>query len=575
MSVVGINNDWNPPGVPLASEHNGYWSGDINGIGAGQPYKLLVNGDWRMDPRARDVTSTGGNCIVHDPKAYRWGSDFVMTSWNNLVIYEMHLGTYPDNPAPKKQYIKWATDELSHLRNLGVNALHLLPAGEFPHDFSGGYNPAFPFAVEDTYGTPDELKEFIDKAHELGIAVIMDVVYNHFGPGDEGTWQFDPGWIPHWEGRAMGGAYYYPDWRARTEWGDNRPDFGRSEVRDFIRDNALMWIHEYRVDGLRFDSVINIRTAHGREAPEGSPEHLGGAGWGLLKDINDSIARDHPWKLTIAEDLQNNASLTRPDGMRFGSQWDGDYVHAVRNVLTQPFDENRDMRNIRRALYHNYNGSPFERVIYIESHDQADATRGHKRLVDDIAPGDSGGWAAKKRSTLGIAMLMTSPGIPMILQGQEMNEWIPFGIDRRMNWDNLKFYFNGIYHLVGDLIRLRRNWHNNTRGLSGSHVHVCCPNEGENPDDKVVVYHRWKDGGAGDDVMVILNFSHRGYPDYRIGFPHVGHWWVRFNSDAQGYSPDFGNFWSYDTYADPLPWQNMPCSGRVGIGPYSAIILSQ
>jgi 1,4-alpha-glucan branching enzyme len=576
LEVIGIDG-WTPPGVPLASEGNGYWSADILGIGAGQQYKLIVDGRWRMDPRARDVTHSGwdGKCIVDDP-SFAWRHDFTCPPWNELVIYEMHLGTFPDNPAPHGQAFDAAARELDYLRELGINAIHLLPAAEFPVDSSWGYNPAFPFSVESAYGRPSDLKTFVDAAHGFGIAVIMDVVYNHFGPGDEGTWQFDS-WIPHWDGSEMGGIYYYPDWRARTPWGaKNRPDYGRPEVREFIRDNALLWTHEFRVDGLRFDAVNYIRTVDGREESLDSPANLGGWGWNLLRWVTDEVRRTQPWKITIAEDMQRNAWITKPTlegGAGFGSQWDAGFVHPIRHALTQVRDENRNVREIRDAICHSYNGDPFRRVIYTESHDEAAASNGKTRLVDAIAPGDAGGWYARKRSTLGAALMLTSPGIPMICQGQEINEWIPFGDQNRMDWTKLTT-FSGINRLFADLIKLRRNWYNNTRGLRGRHVNVFHAGD-DRADDRVIAYHRWDAGGPGDDVVVVLNFSNRPYPEYRVGFPRAGRWWLRFNSDWSGYSSDFGSVHAYDTMAGPEGIQDMPYSGNVGLGPYAAIVLSQ
>src|SRR5262249_43458841 len=151
----------------------------------------------------------------------------------------------------------------------------------------------------------------------------------------------------------------------------------------------------------------------------------------------------------------------------------------------------------------------------------------------------------------------------------EINEWIPFGDQNRMDWRKLD-WFPGINVLFRDLIRLRRNWFNNTRGLRGQHVNVF-----HIGDDRVIAFHRWKNGGAGDDVIVVANFSSRSFENYRIGFPRQGQWWVRFNSDWRGYSPDFQNFFSYDTVADTGGLHGMPISGSVGIGPYSAVILSQ
>jgi 1,4-alpha-glucan branching enzyme len=139
-----------------------------------------------------------------------------------------------------------------------------MPTAEFATDYSWGYNPANPFAVEEAYGGSDGLMDFIDAAHAQGIAVVLDVVYNHWGPGDNALWRFDG-----WGEPGKGGIYFYQDWRSRTPWGD-RPDYGRAEVRQFIRDNALMWLEEYQADGLRWDATHYIRDVNGNDSDPAS-----------------------------------------------------------------------------------------------------------------------------------------------------------------------------------------------------------------------------------------------------------------------------------------------------------------
>jgi 1,4-alpha-glucan branching enzyme len=208
-------------------------------------------------------------------------------------------------------------------------------------------------------------------------------------------------------------------------------------------------------------------------------------------------------------------------------------------------------------------------VIYTESHD-ADSN-GQARVPEMIWPNNAGSWYSQKRSTLGAALVFTSPGIPMIFMGQEFleNGWFhdnPLELD----WSKTTTYA-GIVQLYRDLIHLRRNWFNNTRGLKGQNTNVFHVNNGA----KVLGFHRWDQGGAGDDVIVVLNFANQGYSSYTIGLPRGGLWRVRFNSDWNGYSSDFGNWSSYDTDAGGGPLDDMPFSGNVGLGPYTAIILSR
>jgi len=573
VSVAGQFNGWNKTSTPLAPEGNGHWSVDAPGATDGQEYKLVVGDVWRIDPRAKHVTNSVGNGIITGADFPWQGHAFGTPPWHELVIYEMHVGTFPDNPVQSGDLLDAIIRDMWYLQELGVNAIELLPSQEFPTDTSWGYNPAHIFAVESAYGGPAALKRFVDAAHAHGLAVILDVVYNHLGPNDLSVWQFD-GWFQRWNGEEMGGIYFYNDWRAHTDWGHkNRPDYGRAEIRQFIRDNVLMWLEEYRVDGLRFDAINFIRNVYGRNDPPNDPNNLDGWGWNLLRWINDEVQARQPWKLTIAEDMQDNAWITRATGdggAGFDSQWDATFHHGVRSVVIATRDEDRSMEVIRQVIEQGGGDNAFARVIYTESHDEVAIQNGKRRLTEDISPGQADSWYAQKRSTLGAALALTSPGIPMIFQGQEILEWIPFGDENRMDWDKYD-RFRGIFYLYRDLIRLRRNWFNNTRGLRGHFTHVFHVNH----QDKVVAFHRWQDGGPGDDVVIVLNWQNQAYTSYTIGFPRPGSWHVRFNSDWQGYSPAFGNHHSYDTTADWGGWQDMPCHGNIGLGPYSAIILSQ
>jgi 1,4-alpha-glucan branching enzyme len=166
--------------------------------------------------------------------------------------------------------------------------------------------------------------------------------------------------------------------------------------------------------------------------------------------------------------------------------------------------------------------------------------------------------------------VMTAPGIPMIFQGQEFLEDGAFSDSEPLDWSRRQ-RFAGLVNLYADLIRLRRNWYDTTRGLRGQHVHVFHRNGA----GKVLAYHRWDAGGTRDDVVVVLNLSAQAFDSYHLGFPRAGVWRVRFNSDWNGYDPSFGNRPSHDTMASPGTADPMPFGASIGLGPYSAVILSQ
>ena len=387
------------------------------------------------------------------------------------------------------------------------------------------------------------------------------MVYNHLGPSDLDLWQFDG-----WSENGGGGIYFYNDGRRATPWGDTRPDYGRAEVQQFLRDNALFWLQEHRCDGLRFDATDYIRTIDGGgvDIPDG---------WRLLQWINGAVQASQPWKLTIAEDMQDNEWLTRATGAGgagFGAQWGAGFMHTLRGVLVPPDDGGRDMRALAAVIAQSFNGDAFQRVLYTESHDEDAASNGKARVPELIWPGHADSFFAQKRSTLGAALVFTAPGIPMIFMGQEFLESGAWSDAVALDWTKAD-RFSGIRMLYRDLIRLRRNWFDTTRGLSGHRVNVHHVNDA----DKVVAFHRWDAGGPGDDVVVLANFADRAYDGYRIGLPRGGLWRVRFNSDWHGYSPAFTDHPSWDCEADAGGADGMGFSGSIGLGPYAAVILSQ
>jgi 1,4-alpha-glucan branching enzyme len=565
VSVIGSFNNWDGSHSPLLAEANGYWYANVVEARAGDRYRFLLStpqGEFkRIDPYAREVTSSVGDAIVHDPSFDWQGDAFRLASWNELVIYELHVGTFNDMQDDKHPgKFPSVTSRLDYLQKLGINAIEIMPIGEFAGDRSWGYNPAHIFSVEVAYGGPLAFKQFVKRAHQAGIAVILDVVYNHLGPGDLDLWRFD-GWYKN----DRGGIYFYNDDRGNTPWGETRPDYGRGEVRQFILDNVLMWLEEYHVDGLRFDCTEFIRTVHGsndQDLPDG---------WSLLQWINCTIAQQFPGRITIAEDLQHNQWVTKDvgaGGAGFGSQWDAMFVHPIRQAVIMAQDEQRSITPIREAICYRYNDDAFDRVIYSESHDEV--ANGRARVPQEINPSDPEGWYAQKRSTLAAAMVFTAPGIPMLFQGQEFLESGWFRDTVPVNWDQCAA-FHGIVRLYRDLCWLRLNREGFTRGLCGQFTQVYHQND----DRKVIAFHRWDRGGIGDDVVVVANFYHEAQDRYVIGFPAPGTWHLRLNSDWHGYNDDFNNHCSTDAIAVEGRYDGLPWNGSISIGAYSVLIFSQ
>lgn len=572
VTVAGQFNNWSTNANALSSEGNGYWSVDVPGATVGQHYKFVVfhpadNPLWRMDPYARSILHDANgnlNALIASSGESYTTPGYATPAWNELVIYELHIGTFTQGGGINgRGSFASAITKLNYLQDLGITAIEILPLGEFIGDISSGYNPAYIFAIEDEFGGPDGFRQFVNAAHQVGIAVSVDVVYNHLGVSAGDMWDFDG-----WSENGKGGIYFYNDWRSSTDWGDTRFDYGRGEVRQYLRDNALRWLEERFADGLRWDSVGSIRNVCDRN---NDPAHDIADGWSLLQWINSLIAQRQPWKISIAEDMKDNEWITRDvgaGGAGFNAQWGAGFVSTVRTAILGPDDNARDMYAVSTMIGQTYNNDAFQRVIFSESHD-ADSN-GAQRVPEMIWPGKADSWFSKKRSTLGAALVLTAPGIPMLFMGQEFLSWGYFDPSQPLDWSHANT-FGGIVQLYRDLIHLRRNWFNNTCGLRGQHTHIHHINNTE----KVIAFHRWDQGGNGDDVIVVLNFGNRGYSHYTIGFPRSGHWQVRLNSDWNGYDASFGNWFSYGTDANGPPQDGMPTSGNVGLGPYSAIILSQ
>jgi 1,4-alpha-glucan branching enzyme len=568
--VSGTFNGWSEDADPLTPGPDGYWSGRVAGAHVGDEYRYVIHSDdgdvvTRRDPAGRKVTNSAygvGKTIIYDAHAFDWGrdTDFHRPALGGLVIYEMHVGTFNAPRAGEPGNFADAIARLDHVQALGATAVEVLPVNESPGRFFTGYGPAEQFAVEkQAYGGPDGFKAFVKAAHARGLAVILDVVHNHWGPWDLETNQFD-GWHT---ADYTGGIYFYDSTRIDSPWGP-RPDYRRPEVRRFILESLAAWVDEDHVDGFRWDSTSNIDhtdSGQGLALPEG---------WSLMQQANQLQRRRAPGTYAIAEDLLNRATITAPvkaGGAGFDTQWHY-FASPVREVLTAPTDAQRHLSLVTGAITSLYNGQALQRVIFSESHNEASPPG--ERLTVAIDPTDPFSWRARKLSTLGAALAFTSPGIPMIWQGQEFLDPAAFDPRQPLDWSNLDRY-PGIDTLYHDLVALDLDRGGLCAGLRGNNVRVFLQDNAT----KLMAYHRWQSGGPGDDVVVVANFSEQPAQGAIVGFPSRGTWTARFNSDDVRYSPDYGGAGSAQVQADGPARQGMAASGRVDVAPYSVVVFSQ
>ena len=445
-----------------------------------------------------------------------------------------------------------ATNKLDYLKSLGVNAVEVMPIAEFPGDSSWGYNLAQPFAAENIgYGGPDGFKTFVQACHLRGLAVLLDVVHNHYGPADLDMWNFD-GWSG---GGSLGGGIYFYESNSNlqiTPYGDTRPNFGSQQVDSFVQDNFSMWLSEYHVDGFRWDTPGLMMNA-------GNYGYISSAGT-LINNINAMIHANYPGKISVAEDVY--------DSFGFDSAWDTTYPHEFTPVLTASQDINRDMTMVASLVQYNarYGGTAsFSRVAFLESHDVVGDLNGGVRLVTAIDPATPNSYWARKRSTLGAAVTLAAPGIPMIFQGQEMLENQSFDSSLPVDWSKTNTY-RDVVRFYRDLIGARRNLNGYTPGLEGDQCNVFQVDN----DNKLVAFDRWLSTATNQHAVVMAHFANGTLNDYALNFPATGNWYVHLNSDSTNYGSDYGNVGSVVVTAGGRPAQ-----GTITIGPYSVLILSQ
>jgi 1,4-alpha-glucan branching enzyme len=558
--VPGQFNGWSTTANPLAHEltngtWQGVWSADVPTASAGQQYKYNLNYGttnlWKHDPRSRLVTysgsASGANDIIYDPTAFNWsGDNFTTPALSNLVVYELHMGTFPTTNVPSRFVA--ATNQLPYLKQLGFTAVEVLPIAEFPGDSGWGYNPAQPYAVENIgYGGPDGLKTFVKAAHAIGLAVFIDVVHNHYGPSDLDLWDFD-GWAGGGNG---GGIYFYQqNGLCCTPYG-SRPNYSTQQVRDYIQQNFQMLLDEGHVDGFRWDTPGLMMNASGYGFVNDAAT--------LIQTITGMIHSNYPGKIDIAEDVV---------GYGFDSTWDLDFHSYITPQLTTSTDSNRDMTAISYAVTNNTLvniTAGLNRVAFLESHDIVGALNGGVRLPTSIDSTTPNSYYARKRSTLGAAITFTSPGVPMIFQGQEMLETNAFDSSLLVDWSKTNTY-SKIVRFYHDLIRLRRNLDGDAPGLQGNQ---CAMLQVDNS-NKLVAYRRWQSGTTNRDVVVIANFANVTWNNYSLPFPEAGNWYVHLNSDSTNYGSDYGNAGSTVVSATGTNPQ-----GTISIAPYSVLILSQ
>jgi 1,4-alpha-glucan branching enzyme len=516
-STAHVRGDFNAWGLgnPL-SKVGEYFIGHVPTVADRAQYKYFFNNAvWNTDPRGRALNpSSSYNAYVEDPFRYVWASgDFAAPPLERMVIYQLHVGTFsgyndPHGATPfPARYVDVAA-RVDHLVELGVNAVMINPFTEFPTDISAGYNPVTQWAPEWKYGTPDQLKFMVDVLHQNGIAVILDVVWNHFSYSDNFLWNYD------------GSQIYFDTPAIDTPWG-SQADFDRTEVRDYFAHSALLWMEEYRIDGFRMDATDYMNI--GAQAA---------SGWSLMQRLNDEM--DNRWadKVAIAEQLPDDAGVTTPTssgGAGFDSQYHDAFTDHLRQEIFDAVSGDPEMWRIRDILAGSGAWLSGRRVTnYLELHDEAWPTSGGQRIaksLDPTAPHDS--EIARSLVKLGQGLTLVAPGVPAFLMGAEWLESVDFGAEsaNRIDWSKRTTYAP-IFDWFRDVIELRTQ--SPALAATASH-HLFHLNEGGN----VIAFRRYD--GSGEVYVCVANFGATTYSSYRFGVPAGGDWQEALNSQAAAY----------------------------------------
>ncbi len=372
--------------------------------GAGTSYSFkLADGTVIPDPASRaQVEDVHSPSIVVDPGAYNWrNTQWLGRPWEQTVLYELHTGLFGGFTGVKR--------ELPRLAALGVTAVELMPVNDFPGQRNWGYDGVLPYAPDRAYGSPDDLKELIDAAHDHGLMMFLDVVYNHFGP--------DGNYLP------ISAPQFFRD-DVVTPWGP-AIDFRRSEVRRFFTDNALYWLHDYRFDGLRFDAVHAITEADWLDE--------------MAAEVRTSIPSGRHVHLVLEHD-GNIADHLRRD---FDAQWNDDGHHVLHALLTGENEgyygdyadkpAHRLARSLSEGFIYQGEGSahrggqprgtpskdlpPSAFVLFLQNHDQI----GNRAFGDRLA-----GTVSPQALEAAAALQLLSPQIPLIFMGEENASRSPF-----------------------------------------------------------------------------------------------------------------------------------------------------
>jgi 1,4-alpha-glucan branching enzyme len=580
VSVVGDFNSWDGRLHAMRSlGATGIWELFLPGVGPGACYKYeILTQDHQLllkaDPYAQATEVPPKTASVVFQAEHTWSdrdSQWLRARQDEqplqspISIYEVHLGSWRLNTFEGNRsltYLELADELSAYVKDLGFTHVELLPVMAHPFLGSWGYQVTGYFAPTPFYGSPDDFREFVDRMHQNGVGVILDWVPAHF-PRDEFA-------LARFDGTAL---YEHADPRRgeHPDWGTLVFNYGRHEVRNFLISNALFWLREYHVDGIRVDAVASmLYLDYSRREGEWVPNQFGGRedldAVAFLKELNEVVYGREPGSVTVAEESTAWSGVSRPTylgGLGFGFKWNMGWMHDTLAYFQQdPIYRRYHHHELTFSLMYAFS----ENFVLPLSHDEV--VHGKGSLYGKM-PGDRWQKLANLRALY--AYMWAHPGKKLLFMGGELAQEQEWSHERSLDWHLLEQPEHaGIQRLVRDLNRLYREepalWELDSDPAGFWWIE---PNDA---DSNVVAFAR---RGSSDEtrlVVFVANLSPVPRPDYRLGLPRACRWREALNTDSTFYGgADIGNLGGVEP--EPVPWHGQPVSAEVTLPPLAAVWL--
>ncbi len=569
VRVAGDFNSWDSQAHPMRRLGvSGVWEIFLPNVGSGAMYKYDVlgpDGTWRQkaDPMAQHTEVPPLNASVVFESTYQWDD----AGWlenrarqpvvqRPMSVYELHLGSWRRGLS----YRDLAAELVSYVSKLGFTHVELLPVMEHPYGGSWGYHVTSFFAPTSRFGTPDDFRHLVDRLHAAGIGVIVDWVPGHFATDDWALVKFDG--TPLYEhGDPRRG------WHA--EWGSYIFDFGRSEVRNFLVANAVYWLEEFHIDGLRVDGVASmLYLDYSREEGEWTPNIHGGRenleAVSFIQEMNATCYKRAPGSVTIAEESTAWPGVTRPThvgGLGFGFKWNMGWMHdSLGYLANDPVHRQYHHHRMTFSMMYAYT----ENYVLPISHDEV--VHGKGSLLRKM-PGDRWKQLANVRAYL--AFMWAHPGKQLIFMGCELAQDSEWAEGRELDWwllDHVEH--KGVHDLVADLNRAYAD-NDALWALDQDPSGFSWIDANDNTNN---VFSFLRTAPDGTHVACVSNYAAVPHNDYRIGLPKAGSWEEILNTDAELYcGSGAGNLGAVEATDDS--WHGRPASALVQLPPLATLWL--